>query len=62
MTKKEHDHERYLRNREERLKKQREYYKAHRDEILSTRHMMGFMKYGTIRQNYERNTRNTTAR
>jgi len=28
------DHERYLRQREARLKKQRAYYQAHREEIL----------------------------
>lgn len=29
------DHERYLRQRDERLAKQRAYYREHRDEILS---------------------------
>ena len=29
MTRKELDHERYMRNREERLQRQREYYIAH---------------------------------
>lgn len=34
MTRKQADHERYLRQRDERLKKQREYYATHREEIL----------------------------
>ena len=31
MTRKELDHARYLKHRDERLKKQREYYRAHRE-------------------------------
>lgn len=34
MTRKEKDHERYLRNRDERLEKQRAYYQTHRSDIL----------------------------
>lgn len=32
MTRKERDHERYLRQRDERLKRQREYYATHREQ------------------------------
>lgn len=31
MTRKERDHERYMRQRDERLKRQRAYYQANRD-------------------------------
>jgi len=56
------DHERYLRQRDERLRKQREYYKANRDEILSRKHETGFLTYGSNKRNYERTTeQNTTA-
>lgn len=34
MTRQERDHLRYMRHRYERIKKQREYYAAHREEIL----------------------------
>lgn len=34
MTKSEKDHLRYLRQRDERLEKQRKYYNEHREEIL----------------------------
>lgn len=34
MTRQERDHLRYMRNHDERLKKQREYYAAHREDIL----------------------------
>ena len=44
MTKSERDHERYLRQRDERLRKQREYYKEHRERILRRRHEHGFDK------------------
>lgn len=49
----ERDHRRYLRQRDERLEKQREYYKANRDFILKMKRMTGFEKYGTIRRRYE---------
>ena len=32
MTRKERDHERYMRQRDERLKRQREYYATHREQ------------------------------
>ena len=32
-TRKQKDHERYMRNREERLKRQREYYAQHREYL-----------------------------
>ena len=35
MTRSEKDHERYMLHREERLKKQREYYKQHRDYYIN---------------------------
>jgi hypothetical protein len=38
MTRQELDHARYLKHRDERLKKQREYYRAHREYYL------GYMK------------------
>ena len=38
MTRKELDHIRYLRQRDERLKKQREYYRANKDKY-SWRHL-----------------------
>ena len=38
MTRKELDHARYLKQREERLKKQREYYRANKDKY-SWRHL-----------------------
>lgn len=34
MTRKELDHARYLKHRDERLKKQREYYRAHREYYI----------------------------
>lgn len=34
IRRKQLDHERYMRNREKRLAKQREYYSIHREEIL----------------------------
>jgi hypothetical protein len=34
MTRKELDHIRYLRQREQRMKKQREYYRAHREYYI----------------------------
>jgi hypothetical protein len=34
MRRKKLDHERYMRHREERLTKQRDYYSIHREEIL----------------------------
>ena len=51
---KERDHQRYMRQREDRLQHQREYYQEHRDEILSTKHVRGFARYGTIRRQDER--------
>ena len=50
---KERDHLRYMRQREERLRKQHEYYMANRDLILKMKRMTGFEKYGTIRRRYE---------
>ena len=35
MTRSESDHLRYVARREERLERQREYYRAHREEILA---------------------------
>ena len=37
MTRSEKDHERYILHREERLKKQREYYVQHRDYYINYR-------------------------
>ena len=37
MDRKKLDHERYIRNREERLRKQREYYLNNRDRYLNYR-------------------------
>ena len=34
-TRKQKDHERYIRNREERLKRQREYYAQHREYFIN---------------------------
>ena len=34
MTRQQKDHERYIANREERLKKQREYYRTHREYYI----------------------------
>ncbi len=36
MTRRESDHKRYLRQREERLKKQRAYYAEHREECITS--------------------------
>lgn len=41
MDRRERDHLRYLRNREERIAAQREYYKAHREEILARKRKQG---------------------
>ena len=35
MTRQQKDHDRYIANREERLKKQREYYRTHREYYLN---------------------------
>lgn len=61
MTRQEHDRERYLRNRYERLKHQREYYQANREQILQRKREAGFLTYGTNRRNYERREQNTIA-
>ena len=37
MTRKELDHDRYIRNREERLRRQREYYLNHKEWCLGYR-------------------------
>ena len=41
MTQREKDHLRYLRHREDRMAKQREYYQAHREEILARKRKRG---------------------
>ena len=54
MTRQQLDRERYLRHREERLKHQRDYYRANRERILQRKREAGFITYGTNRRNYER--------
>lgn len=41
MTKKESDHRRYMRHREERIARQRSYYQEHREEILARKRKRG---------------------
>ena len=41
MTKKESDHARYMRHREERIARQRAYYQEHREEILARKRKSG---------------------
>ena len=43
------DHERYLREREERLAKQRSYYQANKEEIREKRKLF-YLKYGSFRK------------
>ena len=43
------DHERYLREREERLAKQRSYYQANKEEIRGKRKFF-YLKYGSFRK------------
>ena len=54
MIRQERDRERYLRQRDERLKHQREYYRANRERILQRKHEAGALTYGTNKRNYER--------
>ena len=43
------DHERYMRNRESRLKRQKEYYDMNRENILLRQYERAKEKYGTFR-------------
>ena len=45
-----YDRQRYLRNHEDRLRYQREYYAKHKEEINRRRIRYGFLKYGTARE------------
>lgn len=49
------DRQRYLRNHEERLRYQREYYAEHKEEINRRRITYGFIPYGTARKYKEMN-------
>ena len=51
MTRKELDHERYMRQRDERLKRQREYYATHREQCLES---VNRCRNRKIQVNYER--------
>lgn len=44
------DHERYMRNREERLARQHNYYIAKRTDILGKKKASGLLKYGSLRR------------
>lgn len=55
MTRQERDHLRYLRHHDERLKKQREYYAAHREQCREAVRLSRLK----LKRNYER--RITTA-
>ncbi len=50
MRKIDRDHERYMRDRENRLAHQAEYYKVNRDAILNRKRNTGNMKYGSLRK------------
>ena len=50
MTRQEQDHERYMRERDKRLKRQRAYYRKHRKKILAWKHETGALTYGTARK------------
>lgn len=50
MSRKDRDRERYLRDRENRLLHQADYYKANRDRILTRKRDTGNMKYGSLRK------------
>ena len=53
-----------MRNRDERLRHQREYYKEHREEILKRKRVTGFLTYGDNKRNNkdERREQDTTTR
>ena len=48
--KSDYDRQRYLRNHEDRLRYQREYYEKHKEEINRRRIRYGFLEYGTARE------------
>ena len=57
MTRQELDHARYLNHRDERLKKQREYYRANKDKY-TWRHL--YEVYEKHKNDYETKTRQST--
>jgi len=66
MTRQKRDHERYLRQRDERLRRQADYYAANREIILQRKRESGNLPYGTLKgkrnkRNYERREQDTTA-
>ena len=61
MTRQQRDHERYLNNHDERLKRWREYYQANRERILKRKRESGFLMYGTNKRSYERREQDTAA-
>lgn len=56
QRRKQLDHERYMRNREERLRYQREYYAAHREQCKAAIMLSNYRRYGMELKNM--NTRN----
>ena len=49
MRRKQLDHERYMRNRDERLKRWHDYYDMNRENIILKNRKKGLLKYGTIK-------------
>ena len=47
MTRQERDHERYMRERDMRLERQRKYYRKHRKKILERKRETGVLAYGS---------------
>lgn len=48
-NRKRRDHERYVRNRDERIRKQAEYYHTNREAILKRKHDTGSAVFGSLR-------------